>query len=183
MPRVPKASPSAVASDATTVQGAICHVCGRKIGRKSDLARHMRIHADDKSELMHRCPFCSFGNMQKSNVQTHIRTHTGEKSRACPDCSFATTDPGSLTRHRKRVHNYVPKKRKARDNSVPATGKRLPLSLPPLPAGSPPPSELGGQSPKGSPVSAASTNNDAPRCVPRLIRGPVDEGPADESHS
>ncbi|KAK0469893.1 uncharacterized protein EV420DRAFT_1634301 [Desarmillaria tabescens] len=83
--------------------------------RKGDMPRHMRTHAQDKSKLMHRCPVCGFENMQKSNVDTHIRTHTRQKSQHCPDCTFCTSDPGSLTRHRKRLHGYVPKQRQSRD--------------------------------------------------------------------
>ncbi|KAK0223116.1 hypothetical protein IW262DRAFT_1364635 [Armillaria fumosa] len=79
--------------------GAQCTVCNVHIRRKGDMPRHMRIHAQDKSKLMHRCPVCSFENMQRSNVDTHIRTHTRQKSQHCPDCAFCTSDPGSLTRH------------------------------------------------------------------------------------
>ncbi|KAK0204700.1 hypothetical protein DFS33DRAFT_1322092 [Desarmillaria ectypa] len=95
--------------------GAQCTVCNVHIQRKGDMPRHMRIHAQDKSKLMHRCPVCGFENMQKSNVDTHIRTHTHQKSQHCPDCTFRTSDPGSLTRHRKRLHSYVPKQRQSRD--------------------------------------------------------------------
>lgn len=36
------------------------------------------------------------------------------KNQRCPEprCDFATSDPGSLTRHRKRLHKYVPEQRK-----------------------------------------------------------------------
>ncbi|KAG1852727.1 hypothetical protein F4604DRAFT_1805247 [Suillus subluteus] len=65
---------------------------------------------------MHACPFpdCDYKTLQKSNVQTHIRTHTRERSKTCPHpgCAFATTDPASLTRHRKRLHSYEPKARR-----------------------------------------------------------------------
>ncbi|KAJ3808284.1 hypothetical protein F5876DRAFT_67412 [Lentinula aff. lateritia] len=50
----------------------------------------------------------------KSNVETHIRTHTKSKTNNCPDCDFTTVDPGSLTRHRKRIHGYIPKTRRSR---------------------------------------------------------------------
>lgn len=99
---------------------------------------------------MHRCPFqdCDYQNLQKSNVDTHIRTQqvsaqfspfhlltvapsTGEKSRLCPDCDFASADPGSLTRHRKRFHGYVPKPRqarvKARGSDSSKSNKNLPV--------------------------------------------------------
>ncbi|KAG2113974.1 hypothetical protein DEU56DRAFT_688856, partial [Suillus clintonianus] len=82
-----------------------CTVCHKTISRKADLPRHMRTHDDHKEALMHACPFfdCDYKTLQKSNMQTHIRTHTGERSKICPHpgCAFATTDPGSLTRHRK----------------------------------------------------------------------------------
>ncbi|KAJ8088577.1 hypothetical protein PM082_013820 [Marasmius tenuissimus] len=39
---------------------------------------------------------------------------TGVKNQVCPhsECLFSTGDPASLTRHRKRKHNYVPKPRR-----------------------------------------------------------------------
>ncbi|KAG2147105.1 hypothetical protein BD769DRAFT_716407 [Suillus cothurnatus] len=65
---------------------------------------------------MHACPFpnCDYKTLQKSNLQTHMRTHTRERSKTCPHsgCAFATTDPGSLTRHRKQLHGYEPKARR-----------------------------------------------------------------------
>ncbi|KAF5344418.1 hypothetical protein D9758_015475 [Tetrapyrgos nigripes] len=95
---------------------ATCTICGLVIANKTDMPRHMKIHSQDKDKLMHRCPFpgCPFENLQKSNVETHIRTHTKKKTSHCPDCDFTTVDPGSLTRHRKRIHGYVPKPRKPR---------------------------------------------------------------------
>ncbi|KAG1737667.1 hypothetical protein EDB19DRAFT_944378 [Suillus lakei] len=93
-----------------------CPVCHKAISRKADLPRHMRTHDEHKDALMHPCPFpnCKHKTLQKSNLQTHIRTHTRERSKTCPHsgCAFATTDPGSLTRHRKHAHNYKPKARR-----------------------------------------------------------------------
>ncbi|KAJ7585223.1 hypothetical protein C8J56DRAFT_1053613 [Mycena floridula] len=97
--------------------GAFCVICDKFISRRGDMPRHRRTHLPvrDKFKLMHRCPFtgCRYQNLQKSNVDTHIRTHTGDKTQACPDCDFRTADPGSLTRHRKRIHDYVPRSRKS----------------------------------------------------------------------
>ncbi|KAG2345592.1 hypothetical protein BDR05DRAFT_880060, partial [Suillus weaverae] len=82
-----------------------CPICHKAISRKADLPRHMRTHDENKEALMHGCPFpnCDYKTLQKSNAQTHIRTHTRERSKTCPHpgCAFATTDPASLTRHRK----------------------------------------------------------------------------------
>ncbi|KAG2138412.1 uncharacterized protein EDB93DRAFT_1165468 [Suillus bovinus] len=95
-----------------------CSVCQRVISRKADLPRHMRTHAENKDELMHACLYdgCDYKTLQWSNLQTHIRTHTGERWKKCPECPFSTTDPGSLTRHRKSEHGYKPKARRARDD-------------------------------------------------------------------
>ncbi|KAG2123097.1 hypothetical protein DEU56DRAFT_66826 [Suillus clintonianus] len=92
-----------------------CTVCHKVISRKADLPRHMRTHDEHKEALMHACPFpnCDHKTLQKSNMLTHIRTHTRECSKTCPHpgCAYATTDPGSLTRHRKVLHGYEPKAR------------------------------------------------------------------------
>ncbi|KAG2349614.1 hypothetical protein BDR05DRAFT_240909 [Suillus weaverae] len=94
-----------------------CPVCHKSISRKADLPRHIRTHDEHKEAFMHAClfPNCDYKTLQKSNLQTHIRTHTRERSKTCPHlgCAFATTDPSSLTRHRKRLHSYEPKARRS----------------------------------------------------------------------
>ncbi|KAE9397764.1 hypothetical protein BT96DRAFT_921227 [Gymnopus androsaceus JB14] len=97
-----------------------CPTCHTVLARKGDMTRHMRIHTEKKlkTALSYRCPWrgCLFSNLQKSNVDTHLRTHTKNQRHRCPedDCNFKTCDPGSLTRHRKRRHQYVPKPRRRR---------------------------------------------------------------------
>ncbi|KAG2368121.1 hypothetical protein BDR07DRAFT_1350137 [Suillus spraguei] len=93
-----------------------CPICHKAISRKADLPRHMRLHDEHKEALMHAClyPNCNYKTLQKSNLQTHIRTHTRDRSKTCPcpGCAFATTDPASLTRHRKHLHSYESKARR-----------------------------------------------------------------------
>ncbi|KAJ4474963.1 hypothetical protein J3R30DRAFT_3406134 [Lentinula aciculospora] len=112
-------------ADGTLKDLTVCDLCGTKVARKGDIPRHMRRHlsAEEKSSQSYACPYdgCTYKNLQKGNVDTHIRTHTKEKKK-CPSCNFETPDPGSLTRHRKRHHGYVPEPRKRRNpgNGPPA---------------------------------------------------------------
>ncbi|EEB94057.1 hypothetical protein MPER_07199, partial [Moniliophthora perniciosa FA553] len=59
-------------------------------------------------------PWCEFTSLQKSNLNTHLNTHTKVQPYGCPDddCDSAFSDPGSLTRHRKDLHKYVPPPRR-----------------------------------------------------------------------
>ncbi|KAK1221163.1 hypothetical protein PQX77_016040, partial [Marasmius sp. AFHP31] len=55
---------------------------------------------------------------------------TKAKTERCPDCDFSTVDPGSLTRHRKRIHGYVPKARRSRQPPPPKPTQMLPVAGP-----------------------------------------------------
>ncbi|CAL1708544.1 unnamed protein product [Somion occarium] len=83
------------------------------------------------NDTIHRCSFwpdCEKWFFQRSNLATHEKTHTRTKDLRCPHlissrsssrslvlCDSKFGDPGSLTRHRKRRHGYVPKSRTATD--------------------------------------------------------------------
>ncbi|KAJ4475000.1 hypothetical protein J3R30DRAFT_3706847 [Lentinula aciculospora] len=97
-----------------------CNECGLVLARPSDMRRHMRTHGIGMNQAKYQCTWdgCLFEAIQKSNFDTHYRTHLKDKSQACPSCDFKTCDPGSLTRHRKRIHSYVPKPRKARATKI-----------------------------------------------------------------
>ncbi|KIK56449.1 hypothetical protein GYMLUDRAFT_820992 [Collybiopsis luxurians FD-317 M1] len=126
--------PKVLASNTETSRDpTVCEVCGTRVARKGDIPRHMQSHlsAEEKASISYSCPYadCSYKSLQKVNVDTHIRKHTKVKDQQCPTCNFATGDPGSLTRHRKRRHEYVPKPRKPRTpgNSPPdATPAQIP---------------------------------------------------------
>ncbi|KAJ3875628.1 hypothetical protein F5051DRAFT_470241 [Lentinula edodes] len=105
--------------DGTLKDPTVCEFCGARVARPCDLHRHMQKHlrGEERASRSFSCPYsnCDFQSLQKGNMDTHIRSvHTRIKDQECPDCEFATADPGSLTRHRKRRHEYVPERRKPR---------------------------------------------------------------------
>ncbi|KAI6157324.1 hypothetical protein BKA82DRAFT_2053733 [Pisolithus tinctorius] len=100
----------------------LCHICDKKLSRKADLPRHMRTHAANKEAFMFPCPYagCEYKALQRSNLTTHIHTHTGARPNKCPhpECTYTTSDPGSLTRHRRKAHGYDPKDKKTRSSAT-----------------------------------------------------------------
>ncbi|KAJ6475580.1 hypothetical protein C8R45DRAFT_1217177 [Mycena sanguinolenta] len=86
--------------------------CGWSHSRKSELSRHSLTHLPEaeRREISHYCnhPRCGYFTLQLSNLITHQRTHSGDKCKACTECDYKSTDPSSITNHRKRWHGYVP---------------------------------------------------------------------------
>ncbi|KAL8968945.1 MAG: hypothetical protein Q9183_002234 [Haloplaca sp. 2 TL-2023] len=93
----------AAAGGGETVKAFACATCGKGFARRSDLARHERIHTGVRPHICDH-PGCEKQFIQRSALTVHARVHTGEKPHMCERCGKPFSDSSSLARHR-RIHS------------------------------------------------------------------------------
>ncbi|KAG8221723.1 hypothetical protein J3R82DRAFT_2011 [Butyriboletus roseoflavus] len=114
--------------------------CGGIFSKAYELKKHKAAHDDPSS--VYNCTQCNFFTLQRKNLVIHVAKHTGEKIHHCPQmvnsigsagspaseerCEYKTNDPAALTRHRKKVHDYIPPPNRCRRSKAAPAAPRKP---------------------------------------------------------
>ena len=80
-----------------------CPQSGKKFSSKSNLTRHIGVHAIDKP---FNCSNCQHKCSTASDLKRHEKIHTCDKPFSCSQCIYKCSDSSKLKRH-ERIHTGV----------------------------------------------------------------------------
>lgn len=93
-----------------------CTVCGRELGTKVTLRRHMIVHSEQKK---HKCQYCGNEYKRSKSLKTHLIIHTGMRPFTCLWCDKTFAHNANCRSHTKKAHPVELA-------ALEASGKRLP---------------------------------------------------------
>ena len=79
----------------------VCNICGKGFKLAEGYSKHMAIHSEVKK---HKCDFCGKDFRHKKNLNEHRKIHTGEFGGYCDICQKGFTQKYNLTLHNLKHH-------------------------------------------------------------------------------